>query len=794
MGTRARATQVEATSTGVATTSNAEAQEARITKKPRQDRRLRPSEAAQIRRARLALRREPIARTILPLLTKLYFHRSNYHGIFNTPVDPVAFKIPHYFDVITHPMDLGTVRKQLLNLEYDSVEACANDMRLVFQNAMTFNPPGHLVYQEAKILRDEFEKEYKKLCTRVRVKAQKRQDHSCPQCLSNICGLCNEKCINFEPPLVICCGPCEQKIRRQATFYMTPDRAYNWCTKCYAVLPRSFEVEGENSVKTTVQKNTILRSKFTDELTEPWVQCDRCFGWVHQICAMFNAKQDEAEGGTQPYVCPLCLLRDYEETEMDSLQKSPTAVSTEVNKFTEPRSACDEGISHSPVEKKKSFLTFFVRKPFQFHFFETPSSSSASPCPASFKSNRSVSPLSMPTLGAWNHALSSDTLPSFNISLFIQEWVRQCLFQLGEKEAANSIVVKLASSLKVKAPLSKELLKTFPEYPETIEYTAKNLVVFQKMDGVEVCVFSMYVQEYGAECNYAPNRNRVYIAYIDSLSYVQPRHIRTQLFQETLISYMAYCKMRGFTYAHIWACPTSRGGDFIYWCHPAFQKNPGKERLLAWYDSMIKKAIKAKVVYGKTDMYTKYFAHMDPASDTDVAIPYFDGGFWPCEFNRIVNAPQKRGRQPKPDPLTASEDPEVTKRRKYRQKLVTSVRGTKDSLFVIPLQPTCSCCENLIVNDRFWYQSGNDSLLLCDACSKEETERCVKIEAPSFISSIQQKHEGDDYISCPFLDKRTSMLNNCEEKHYQFDTLRRAKYSTMMLVYHMKTESKLIPN
>lgn len=32
---------------------------------------------------------------------------------FLDPVDPVKFSIMDYFDIITHPMDLGTVRKRL---------------------------------------------------------------------------------------------------------------------------------------------------------------------------------------------------------------------------------------------------------------------------------------------------------------------------------------------------------------------------------------------------------------------------------------------------------------------------------------------------------------------------------------------------------------------------------------------------------------------------------------------------------------------------------------------------------
>lgn len=39
--------------------------------------------------------------------------------------------------------------------------------------------------------------------------------------------------------------------------------------------------------------------------------------------------------------------------------------------------------------------------------------------------------------------------------------------------------------------------------------------MFQRVDGVEVCLFSMYVQEYGADAPYF-NAKRAYISYLDS--------------------------------------------------------------------------------------------------------------------------------------------------------------------------------------------------------------------------------------------------------------------------------------
>jgi E1A/CREB-binding protein len=172
------------------------------------------------------------------------------------------------------------------------------------------------------------------------------------------------------------------------------------------------------------------------------------------------------------------------------------------------------------------------------------------------------------------------------------------------------------------------------ELPKSLPYKGKGIMLFQKIDGVDLCLFSMYVQEYDHTCP-EPNSRRVYIAYLDSVEYFRPRTARTkvnklylmhvlkgdhasnspimhpiihgvnlegifmqvqnlriprliahQVYHEILVSYLLWCRLRGFRMAHIWACPPSRGNNFIFWCHPQHQKTPSKDRLLEWYVSM----------------------------------------------------------------------------------------------------------------------------------------------------------------------------------------------------------------
>ena len=60
-------------------------------------------------------------------------------GPFLEPVDIVKFNIPHYPDIIKHPMDLGTVQAKVNARQYSSLDQFIADVRLIFTNCYTFN-------------------------------------------------------------------------------------------------------------------------------------------------------------------------------------------------------------------------------------------------------------------------------------------------------------------------------------------------------------------------------------------------------------------------------------------------------------------------------------------------------------------------------------------------------------------------------------------------------------------------------------------------------------------------------
>jgi hypothetical protein len=83
-------------------------------------------------------------------------------GFFSEPVDPIALGIPTYIDVISEPMDLGTIHRRMEANEVTEPEDFARLVRLVFENAITFNvDPTHAVHQAARNLLILFNQKYR---------------------------------------------------------------------------------------------------------------------------------------------------------------------------------------------------------------------------------------------------------------------------------------------------------------------------------------------------------------------------------------------------------------------------------------------------------------------------------------------------------------------------------------------------------------------------------------------------------------------------------------------------------
>jgi len=490
--------------------------------------------------------------------------QSHQHGwVFNSPVDPVELGLPDYFEVIKKPMDLGTIRKRLENGVYHTLEEFEGHVNLTFDNAMLYNPEGSVVYNMANEMKLKFKHDYAELLKELEAEEDVKRRNG------EACLLCGCEKLLFEPPVFYCNGMnCPSKrIRRNSYYYVGGNNQYHWCHQCFQELGNQPLDLGDIQIK----KEALVKKKNDEVHEESWVQCDRCERWVHQICALFNTRQNKDQ--RSEYACPKCTIKERREKGI-SEATSTTPMAEDL-----PRTLLSEHLENHVRKKVDAFIEKKAQEKAQ-----------------------------------------AESLPI--------EDARKKL-QMG-----GHITIRQVTSMDRKLEVRERMKKryAFKNYPDEFNFRCKCIVVFQNLDGVDVMLFGLYVYEHN-EKNPLPNKRAVYVSYLDSVHYMRPRQMRTFIYHEILIAYLDYVRRRGFSTAHIWACPPLKGDDYILYAKPEDQKVPKDDRLRQWYIDMLIEAQRRGVVGKVTNMYDLYFK--DPKNDATI-VPYLDGDYFPAEVENII--------------------------------------------------------------------------------------------------------------------------------------------------------------
>ncbi|KAL0683784.1 hypothetical protein Bca4012_050632 [Brassica carinata] len=582
-----------------------------------------------------------------------------------------------------------------------------------------------------------------------KAKAEKNQamEHSMSE---NSCQLCAVEKLTFEPPPIYC-TPCGARIKRNAMYYTVGagDTRHYFCIPCYN------ESRGDTILAegTPIPKARLEKKKNDEETEEWWVQCDKCEAWQHQICALFNGRRND--GGQAEYTCPYCYIAEVEQSKRKPLPQSAVLGAKDL-----PRTILSDHIEQRLFKKLKQERTERARA----------------------------------------QGKSFDEVPT-----------------------AESLVIRVVSSVDKKLEVKPRFLEIFREdsYPTEFAYKSKVVLLFQKIEGVEVCLFGMYVQEFGSECAF-PNQRRVYLSYLDSVKYFRPEvrsyygeALRTFVYHEILIGYLEYCKLRGFTSCYIWACPPLKGEDYILYCHPEIQKTPKSDKLREWYLAMLKKASKEGIVAETINLYDHFFMQTGEcrAKVTAARLPYFDGDYWPGAAEDLIyqmsqeedgRKGNKKGMLKKTitkRALKASGQTDLSgnasKDLLLMHKLGETIHPMKEDFIMVHLQPSCTHCCMLMVSGNRWLCSQCKYFQICDKCYEAEQRREDRERHPA---NFRDKHalypveitdipadtrDKDEILESEFFDTRQAFLSLCQGNHYQYDTLRRAKHSSMMVLYHL---------
>ena len=109
--------------------------------------------------------------------------------------------------------------------------------------------------------------------------------------------------------------------------------------------------------------------------------------------------------------------------------------------------------------------------------------------------------------------------------------------------------------------------------------------------------------------------------------------MRTFVYHELLTAYLDYVRCKGYSTAHIWACPPLKGDDYILFAKPEDQKTPKDDRLRQWYIDMLKECQRRGIVGKLTNAYDLYFAN--EKNDATI-LPYMEGDYFPAELENII--------------------------------------------------------------------------------------------------------------------------------------------------------------
>ncbi|XP_078140564.1 CREB binding protein b isoform X2 [Centroberyx gerrardi] len=376
---------------------------------------------------------------------------------------------------------------------------------------------------------------------------------------------------------------------------------------------------------------------------------------------------------------------------------------------------------------------------------------------------------------------SAKRLQSTRLGTYIEDRVNKYLKRQNYPEAGEVFVRVVASSdktVEIKPGMKSKFVDS-GEMVESFPYRTKALFAFEEIDGVDVCFFGMHVQEYGSECPF-PNTRRVYISYLDSIHFFKPRLLRTAVYHEILIGYLEYVKKLGYVMGHIWACPPSEGDDYIFHCHPLDQKIPKPKRLQEWYRKMLDKAFAERIIHDYKDIFKQ--ATEDRLTSA-YELPYFEGDFWPNVLEESIKELEQEEEERKKEENTAScETPEGAHADSKNAKKKNNKKTNKNKSSVSRANKKKPGMPN-VANDL-------SQKLYATMEKHKEVFFVIHLHAGPVINTLPPIMDPDPMLTCDLMDGRDAFLTLARDKHWEFSSLRRCKWSTMCMLVELHNQGQ----
>lgn len=706
--------------------------------------------------------------------------------------------------VVPGHMDLATIKRRLDRSEYRAVSALLRDVRLIFAHAIQNHGPQSQLGSAARAQLDDFD--HAATTTRHMLEQEQAQRRA----EEDRCALCGEGDLYFESP-VFCSGPlCRGKrIRRHSNYYACQRTKDLLCTACHTEVQKQPPQLGERE---------FLRLRHSDREDEPWVQCDSCQRWVHQICALANPERLEDPNFEYAFVCASCLGANGHDAHQYSQPRSEWRPLREAGHRDETGASPPVvGTSEGSAGHQGAIRDATTISP-RTVAGQATASAQACQSPAPTKTQHAPIPTGPHLVEAVRRvfantrnsreAFSARALAEFPLSKFLEAKLTADLQVTAASVSVGStsggIPDKCSETgptghlpkLHVRLLSNTRRVSTFPtevrarylnqRLPEEIPFWSKCIALFQECDGIDLLLFIMYVFEYDDPAS-GPNYGRVYISYLDSVKYFKPACLRQRAYQGLVANYLAHAKLRGFHTAHIWACPPEKGDDYIFYCHPLDQRIPKEDQLRQWYHTVLEQCKREGTVGRVTG-----FLEQVVRSDARVAdVPFFEGDYWATELANAVSAVQVQARAA----LAARQEQEAAKDRPPRKRARRSsgrarLRG-RASIDVATSPPAMAALPPTLASPLPASMppddGGRDPVLdvLAGGIAAAEKDFFVIELHPQSERTTVVAPDANPPQSSDMFDHRRLFLGFCQKRNFQFDSLRRAKFSSCMAIFEL---------
>ena len=217
---------------------------------------------------------------------------------FHMPVDPVKHECPDYYEKVGYPIDLGTIKKRAEGGYYKSFIQVRNDIDVIWENALTYNGPDHVVGKAAQKMREKFHCNWGK---KLELEEQKYRKSTK---VDGRCSLCFGLDLEYQAPQLFC-NLCDKRVRENSWYYTDNQQKWHICVQCFKKQDGEAIKVGEVKIECTA----LQKKKNSASVLEPWVQCDICGRWQHMCCSLFNGKRAAAAAVSRydnKYACPNC--------------------------------------------------------------------------------------------------------------------------------------------------------------------------------------------------------------------------------------------------------------------------------------------------------------------------------------------------------------------------------------------------------------------------------------------------------------------------------------------------------